>query len=123
MVNKELQLESCPCYDCSTIEGESELSASREHGTHTGAIQGYLVYCRYLSYSTLHTNRIFTHHLHLHTGAVMRDLAVDQHSTWMDLSTQPPIQRFHSDHQDTIQDATSDNLHHFCTVSECFYTC
>ena len=30
-VNKELQLELHPCYDCSTIEGESELSTSREH--------------------------------------------------------------------------------------------
>ena len=35
MVNKELQLELRPCYDCSTIEGESELSTSREHRTHT----------------------------------------------------------------------------------------
>ena len=33
-VNKELQLELCPCYDCSTIEGESELSSSKKHRTH-----------------------------------------------------------------------------------------
>ena len=33
-VNKELQVELCPCYDCSTIEGESELSSSRKHRTH-----------------------------------------------------------------------------------------
>ena len=30
-INKELQLELHPCYDCSTIEGESELSMSRNH--------------------------------------------------------------------------------------------
>ena len=31
MVNKELQLELCSCYDCSSIGGESELSTRREH--------------------------------------------------------------------------------------------
>ena len=50
----------------------------------------------------------------------MQDFAVDQHSTWMDQCTQPPIQRPHSDHQDITQDATSDKLHHFCTLSEYF---
>ena len=34
IVNKELRLELCPCCDCSTIEGESELSTSREHRAH-----------------------------------------------------------------------------------------
>ena len=49
---------------------------------------------------------------HLHTGAMMGDLAVDQHSTWMDQCS-TTLQRLHSDHQDTIQNATPDNLHHF----------
>ena len=31
-VNKVLQPEPCPCYDCFTIEGESELSTSRNIG-------------------------------------------------------------------------------------------
>ena len=31
--------------------------------------------------------------------------------------------RGHSDNQDTIQDEASDNLHHFCTVSDHFFIC
>ena len=71
-VNKELQLESHPC-DCSTIEGESELSTSRNKGV----IQWYLGYC---NKSILYQPT----YLLLYTGAMMQDLTVDQHSTWMD---------------------------------------
>ena len=45
-VNKELQLESCPCYDCSIIEGESELLTSRN----IGVTQWYLGYCKFILY-------------------------------------------------------------------------
>ena len=40
-----MQLESCPCYDCSTIEGESELSTNRN----IGVIQWYLGYCKFIA--------------------------------------------------------------------------
>ena len=49
-VNKELQLEPHPCCDCSTIEGESELSTSRN----IGVIQWYLGYCKFILYQPTH---------------------------------------------------------------------
>ena len=49
-VNKELQLELHPCYDCSNIEGESELSTSRNIEPYTGVIQWYLGYFKFISY-------------------------------------------------------------------------
>ena len=58
----------------------------------------------------------------LYTGNVTHDLAVDSTlHRW--ISAQPPVQRLHSVHQDTMKDATPDNLHHICTVSEHIYNC
>ena len=34
-----------------------------------------------------------------------------------------PYKSLHSDNQDTIDNATSDSLHHFCTVSDHFFIC
>ena len=45
-VNKESQLEPCPCYDCSTIEGESAFSTSRN----IRVIQWYLGYHKFILY-------------------------------------------------------------------------
>ena len=58
-VNKELQLESCPCYDCSTIEGEPEFSTSRN----IGVIQWYLGYCKFILYQHTYLLLYKRHHL------------------------------------------------------------
>ena len=49
-VNKIEQLESHPCCDCSTIEGESELSTNRN----IGLVQWYLGYCKFILYPPIH---------------------------------------------------------------------
>ena len=102
-VSKELQLEPCPCYDCSTIEGESELSRNGSIGSL--GINQHLYQHIYL--------------LPLHTGAMTRDLAVEQYPTQKDPCTHPTTLRTPQvTNLEHNQDATSDLSHH-CTVSDC----
>ena len=60
IINKGITTGVMSCHNCSTIEGESELSISRN-------VEQY------------------QHHiLPLYAGAMTQDLTVDQYSTWMD---------------------------------------
>ena len=80
---------------CSTIEGESELSRNNI-GLH------------------IPTTPI----LYLHTGAVMRDLTVEQCPTQKDLCLPNCFRTPHAMPLEPNQNATSDHYHH-CTVSDC----
>ena len=56
--------------------------------------------------------------MHLHTGAVMGDLAVEQYPTWKDQHSSTHIEDTIVTTLEHYQVATSDLPHH-CTVSNC----
>ena len=99
-----LILHQVLCDHCSTIEGESELSRNKYRTT----------------YNQQTANIFYTliHILHLHTGAMMRDLAVEQYPTWKDLCSSNHFRTLHAMPLEPNQNATSDCYHH-CTVSDC----
>ena len=61
-------------------------------------------------------------YLHLHTGAMTRDLTVEHYSTWKDQLSSTCIEDTIVIKLENCQDATSDLPHH-CTVSDCFPIC
>ena len=100
ITNKGITTGVMSCHNCSTIEGESESSISRnveQQASHSVPLHwccdtrphsGPILYMDGPAFN------------HLYRG-----------------------KRPHSDHQDPIQDAVSDSLHHFCTVSDHFLIC
>ena len=78
------------CYDCFIIEGESELSMAI-----VPLILGYQ--SAYIpAWCTNNSNPLQAAIITLYTGAMMQDLAVEQHSTWNGSVLNHPIQRLSS---------------------------
>ena len=95
--NKEvIRLCQAFCDYCSTIEGESELSRNKHRTTHTN-----------------HTSYVY-----LHTGAMMRDLTVEQYLTW---NPSNHLRTPHATPLEPTQNAAT-NYDRHCTVSDCSFT-
>ena len=56
--------------------------------------------------------------MHCHTGAMMKDLTVEQYPTWKDQYSSTRIKDTIVTNLEHCQDATSDLPHH-CTVNDC----
>ena len=105
-----------PCCDCSTIEGESELSTTVARYPTSPFAQVPT------SKQTSHIFTLIANILYLYTGAVMRDLTVEQHSTWNGLA----LNHLHREYpvlspvinQETHRKNAQHALHHLCLVSE-----
>ena len=105
--NKEvIRLHQAFCDYCSTIEGESELSRN----------SGRIIY-----QPTTHPIYNHTSYLYLHTGAVMRDLAVEQYLTRKELCSSNHLRTPHATPLEPTQNAAT-NYDHHCTVSDCSFT-
>ena len=83
-----------PCYDCSTIEGGPELSKT---------VVPQILDISQATYSPSHRSSKYFNPIQgpaiitLYTGAMMQDIAVEQHSTQNGLALNHPIWRLHSD--------------------------
>ena len=117
ILNKELQLDPHPCYDWSTIEGESDLWMNRNirhtRGDPINLLRNHTSYPL-----TLCNNPSCPFTLVLWCETLQWTSTLHG---W--ISTQPPIQRPHSDHWDTTRDATSDNLTSFLHSKWSFSVC
>ena len=67
------------------------------------------------------TFSITIQYLHLHTGAVMRDLTMEQYLTQKDPCSSNCLRTPHAAPLEPTQNATT-NYDHHCTVGDCSFT-
>ena len=98
--NKEvIRLCQAFCDYCFTIEGESELSRNKHRTTYTN-----------------HPSYWYPSYLYLHTGAMMRDLAVEQYLTQKEPCSSNHLRMPHAKPLEPTQNAATSHICH-CTVT------